>query len=225
MNAPVSLSLKLRTATKALHTQAERSGLMGALLKGRATRPGYAALLVALEAIYLALEEGLAAQAKDPLLGPLVIPGFARAHALSADLASLARHGVSIPGVAAEARRYAEHLRQLSVSDPTRLLAHAWLRYLGDLNGGQIVGSIVRASLALPQDATRFYEFPALADPMAAAGAWRRALDNAPFDATTQVDLVEEACDGFRRHIALFEALALAPSAGTHDAADSSSTA
>jgi heme oxygenase len=101
-----------------------------------------------------------------------------------------------------------KYLRELTRTDPARLLAHAWLRYLGDLNGGQIIGRIVRDSLGLPVDAAQFYEFPLLADPMAAAAEWRVALDAAPLTPPMHDAIIDEACDGFLRHIRLFASLA-----------------
>jgi heme oxygenase (biliverdin-producing, ferredoxin) len=220
-----SLSARLRTQTKALHVQAERTGIMAQLLRGRATLPAYAALMVSLQEIYSALEDGLAAQASDPVLHPLVVPGFARATAIASDLRALNAAGVVLPPAAAEARSYAAHLRDLTRAEPARLMAHAWLRYLGDVNGGQIIGGIVRDSLGLPPEATQFYEFPALADPMAAASAWRVALDAAPFGEAMHDRIVNEACDGLRRHIQLFESLTPNTDGNGQDAADSSSAA
>jgi heme oxygenase len=181
--------------------------------------------MVALQEIYIALEDGLATQATNPVLGALLVPGFKRATAIATDLRALSALGIALPPASPEARSYAAHLRDVARSDPPRLIAHAWLRYLGDLNGGQIVGGIVRDSLELPTTATQFYEFPALPDPMAAAGSWRVALDAAPFDAATHERIVDEACDGFRRHIQLFESIAPTPDAGTQDAADASLSA
>lgn len=208
MSTP-SLSAALRGSTKALHVQAERSGLMGLLLRGRISRKDYARLLRALLEIYGALERGLHRHRGDAVLGPLLRPAFERTSALSSDLEALEAMGVPVPSLPDVARRYALHLEQLESEDPPRLLAHAWLRYLGDLNGGQVVARIVRESLALPLAATRFYEFPELADPHAAAAEWRAALDTAALDADARARIVAEACEGFERHIALF--LALAP--------------
>lgn len=225
MTEPLALSLRLRTQTKALHTQAERTGVMGQLLRGRASLASYTSLLVSLQEIYSALEDGLASHAHDAVLGPLVVPGFARATALATDIRALSAAGVPLPTAATEARSYAAHLRELTRTDPPRLLAHAWLRYLGDLNGGQIIGRIVREALALPVGATQFYEFPALTDPMAAAAAWRVALDAAPLSGAVHDAIVDEAMDGFRRHIRLFEALSPEGNGANQDAADSSSAA
>lgn len=218
---PAALSARLRTETKALHTEAERSGVMGLLLRGRATRDQYLALLVALEAIYGALEDALAAATHDATVAALHWPGLARRDALRTDLAALRVPGRDLPEVHPGAADYATHLRALAGAHPPRLLAHAWLRYLGDLNGGQIVARIVRESLALPDSAMRFYAFDAFADPPAAAAAWRATLDAQPFDEPQRADIVEEACDGFQRHIRLFRGLA----GPAQDAADDSSAA
>ena len=220
MTAP-TLSESLRAGTRTLHTQAERTGVMAALLRGELDLAGYARLLAALHAVYAALEEELESHADDAVLAHLRHPGFARRAALESDLAVLARLGVAPATVAQEAEAYAAHLHQLGRDQPALLLAHAWLRYLGDLNGGRVLERIVRDKLGVPSDAMSFYRFPALADPMAAAVAWRMALDTAPTSAELQLALVAEASAGFERHIALFGALAPAG----QDAADESSAA
>lgn len=68
--------------------------------------------------------------------------------------------------------QFTHHLRSISTTRPALLLAHAYVRYLGDLSGGQIVRSRIRRVYALDppntsdtttaegtQDGTQFYEF------------------------------------------------------------------
>jgi heme oxygenase len=221
MMAATPLSEALRGGTRALHTQAERTGVMAALLRGQLDLAGYARLLAALREVYAALETELEAHNDDPVLALLRHPGLARRAAIESDLAVLVRLGVAPASVAPEALAYAEHLHELARRQPTLLAAHAWLRYLGDLNGGRVLERIVREKLGVPADAMSFYRFPALADPMSAAVSWRLALDSAPVTVELQQALVSEACAGFERHIALFRALA--PSG--QDAAGESSAA
>ena len=205
----MGLAALLHDRTKPLHTEAERSGVMAALIRGHATRDEYLRLLAALHTIYATLEEQLAGHAGHAVLAPMAAPAFARREALDADLVAGAgtawRTSVR---VAPEAEAYAAHLRTLSAERPALLLAHAWLRYLGDLNGGQILARVLRAAPALEGMPTHFYEFPTLSDPRAAAAEWRGRLDALPLDPETMESLAAEACDGFRRHIALFRAIA-----------------
>lgn len=205
----MGLAALLHDGTKPLHTEAERSGVMGALLRGHASRDAYVRLLAALHAIYAALEEELDRHASHPVLGPLHAPAFARRAALETDLAAtLGPEWRTLAPPHALAVEYAARLHALAATHPERLLAHAWLRYLGDLNGGQILARLVRTAESLTGVSTAFYEFPALASPRAAGGEWRARLDALPLTEVEQAALLVEAEDGFRRHIALFAALA-----------------
>jgi heme oxygenase (biliverdin-producing, ferredoxin) len=173
-----TLSAALRDGTKSLHTQAERSGAMAQLLRGQLSLAGYARLIAALHEIYTALERGLDEHAMDPVLAGVRTPGLARRAALESDLAVLVRLGAPMPAPIPQAQSYARHLDALARERPALLLAHAWLRYLGDLNGGRILERIVREKLGVPTDAMAFYRFPALAD--VPAPPWRGAQDWMP---------------------------------------------
>lgn len=215
-----SLSSRLRSDTRSLHTQAERSGVMVHFLRGHLSLEHYGALIVALHTIYEALEQGLERNAAHPVIAAMRHPGLARTSALASDIAVLRRLGCAPLEPVEAAQSYAAHLRCVATDDPVRLIAHAWLRYLGDLNGGRVLERVVREKLGVPAGAMSFYRFPALADPAAAAVAWRLALDRLELGEEVESAIVAEACDGFRRHIALFEALA-----GAQDAAEVSSDA
>lgn len=61
---------------------------------------------------------------------------------------------------------YITRLQELSsLPDPSRLLAHAYVRYLGDLSGGQIIQRRIAKAYNLDPDrgdGTRLYEFKKL---------------------------------------------------------------
>ena len=206
------LPTRLRAATQALHTRAERSGVMPALLAGRLPQTRYVALLASLHAIYAALEDSLAARQADPRLGSLNDPGLARRAALEADLARL--HGPGWPaevGVAAAARAYAARLRALAAAGAPALGAHAYVRYLGDLHGGQVLARIVARAYALSGAAgTDFYRFGRDDELPAQRAALRAALAALPLSAAEGEAFVAEACWGFEQHVRLFEELAAA---------------
>jgi heme oxygenase len=196
----------LRTHTRDLHTAVERSGVMRELLRGRVERSTYCLLLRNFHALYAALEDGLAAHATDARLLPAQAPQLARSAALAADLELLhgARWADALPLLPAT-RNYVERLRALAHDSPALLLAHAYVRYLGDLSGGQILRRIVAQGLGLVGgQGVRFYTF---GDPDAAADLaldFRRGLDALDIDAAAAAALVEEARWGFARHAELF---------------------
>jgi heme oxygenase (biliverdin-producing, ferredoxin) len=201
------LATRLKLATQALHTEVERAGAMAALLQGRLERPGYARLLRNLHALYAALEPALAAHGGHPLIAPLDTAPLARAGALADDLAVLhgPRWADELP-LDASAAAYAE---RLAAADAPALVAHAYVRYLGDLSGGQVLRRLVAQRYGLAGDAgTRFYDFGDAARAAALKQRFRAALAAlAPAEAVAEA-IVDEACWAFRQHGRLFEALA-----------------
>jgi heme oxygenase (biliverdin-producing, ferredoxin) len=214
---PPALPQRLKTATRTWHARAERSGVMGALLQRRLGRPAYVALLRNLQAIYEALEGALERlQPSLAALGGGLPAALRRGPALAADVHCLAAAAVGAPPVPA-ASEYARRLEALNADDAHLLLAHAYVRYLGDLHGGQVLRPLVRGLFGLASDADdgiRFYDFGDDATVAALRAEVRHRLGAARLN-TAQADaVVAEAVWAFEAHCRLFEQLqdaALAP--------------
>lgn len=184
---------------------------MRLLLGGGLDRPHYCALLRALHAIYEGLEAALAQHAPHPLLAPVCLAGLARTDSLAADLHAL--HGerwlqdLAVPRVA---RRYARRLRLLARWHPPLLAAHAYVRYLGDLHGGQVLRTLVARSYALGAGpGTAFYAFGDRAATQALIGDFRQGLLEIGRRQPALGDaLVREARRAFEAHCLLFEEIA-----------------
>ena len=211
-----SLAERLRTETRELHSTAERSTLMGALMGGRIERQAYCALLGNLHAIYAVLEPALARHAWRPMIAAVFQPALVRTGALERDLRVL--HG---PAWADElalkpaALAYVDQLRDLDASQPDLLLAHAYVRYLGDLSGGQMLRKVVAKNPMLAGEAAvAFYDFGDVVAARGLAQAFRSGLAAASVVSVMSADdrladaLVDEARLAFELHRQLFEELA-----------------
>jgi heme oxygenase len=206
------LAGRLRAETQTLHTQVERSPFMAAMIKGRLGLQAYCLLMRNLHPVYAELEAGLAAHARLPALAPLVLPRLFRTHAIAHDLHTLwgSTWETGLP-VLAPAARYRDRLRDLSLSLPALLGAHAYVRYLGDLSGGQLLSGIVSRSLQLPAgQGLSFYDFGDRAQVASLASAFRAGLDSVGAEAAGAQALVNEAKTAFALHGELFEALGAA---------------
>lgn len=202
------LAARLAAQTRAMHREAESAGVMRELLAGRVTRDRYVALLANLQSLYVALESALARHAAHPAIAPIRLPGLARADALGRDLAVLSPRRVA-PAPVAATRMYVARIDELDATWPAGLVAHAYVRYLGDLSGGRIVGERVRQALALDGGSgLAFYDFGAGFDVAGAKARFRAALDALPLAAKDVEAVVAEAVEAFRRHVAMFESLA-----------------
>lgn len=202
------LATALREGSAELHHDVERAGIMRELLRGHITRGGYCALLRNLHALYLSLETHLSRNAAYPALAMFTYPELARCAALASDLHFLdgTRWEQEIPLQTAMVQ-YVVRLDELARTDPRALVAHAYVRYLGDLSGGQLVRSVIASNLGLANESgLAFYRFSG--DTKVLAQRLRAGLDSIALTPEEQLRLVDEVKFAFRLHIELFEQLA-----------------
>jgi heme oxygenase len=183
----------VKAATWALHTRAERSGIVADILAGTARRDGVALLLRNLLPVYQVLD---ASRFSDP--------GLARAPAIAADLQVLSPD--ALPALLPEGRAYAERVEEAAQRSDAGLIAHAYVRYLGDLNGGQIMQRRLVECLGASAGPLHFHAFPALADPAGFTRSYRTQLDQAVRGAGVE-HVVPEAMAAFELNVALSEAV------------------
>jgi heme oxygenase len=206
--AKSGLSERLREATRSLHVEAERSGIIGELLRGGGNRGAYALLLRNLVPAYRRMEQGLDRHSNSPYIGSMARRELYRAPALESDLDELAGAGwretlLLLPA----GERYARRVAVAGEGDGVRLIAHAYTRYLGDLSGGQIIKRLLAKSLGLDAGMLTFYDFPGIPDVSAFKTEFRSAIDEAVVESVNIADVIDEAEVGFRLTIELSEAV------------------
>ncbi|EIW74696.1 heme oxygenase-like protein [Coniophora puteana RWD-64-598 SS2] len=253
----LSASTLLRESTKRAHESVENTQGAVWLASGKLPKEEYVRFLVMLWHIYDALERGLQAHASDPLVSSVwtpLAPVVSRADTIAADIVHLlhldetsaqTRSWLSHPTVSALLSSpppgFTEYINRINrYSDPDssssssfsapRALAHAYVRYLGDLSGGQIIRQRITKAYALDRADGRgiaFYRFGTLESPDAVAGPsdlrrikeqFRRRLDESVGgDQKVKAVLIEEANLAFRLNEGLFSALQ-GPTAEDQDA-------
>lgn len=199
-----SVVTALYHSTRALHREAERTGIIAEILHGRADRHGYALLLRNLHPAYQAIEDGLAQHRGEPVLGPLAERSLSRAPAIEADLTVI--RGSNWRGelpLLPEAEAYAACVRDAAQGDGSRLIAHAYTRYLGDLNGGQIVRQLLEKTMGLGAHELSHYDFSTIGDPAELKGSYRQALEQAGAASRDPDAVIEEGAAAFTCNIAV----------------------
>lgn len=198
----------LRSRTRALHRKAERGGIVAEILNGRIDRRGYQLLLRNLHPVYVALEEGLEAARDHPQVAPLAEPALYRTAAIEADIEILYgndwRQGLPLLP-AAEA--YARRIDTARGEHAVRLIGHSYTRYLGDLNGGQVLRRLLARSLGIRFEGLSFYDFPALADLAGFRAGYREAFNAVSLSPAETEAVTEEAALAFRHNIVLSRAV------------------
>lgn len=188
--------------TKALHTEAERSGVIRDMLRGQATREGYILLLRNLLPAYEALERGLHKHRDAVELSELAAFELDRASAIMSDLKALrgAEWETRVPLLDA-GKKYGQKVDEAARGDGMRLIAHAYTRYLGDLSGGLILQKILARTPGLQPSEMSFYSFPKFSDLAKLKADYRNALDRAASMSAHPDQIVEESAEAFRLNI------------------------
>lgn len=216
--APGTLAQRLRTRTATAHQRAERSPLMQALIGGRASPALYGRLLQQLLLLYEALEPRVAARHTHPWLAGAWSPALARRQALRADLMAFGLGpAAALPATAAYVDRLDALNHRAALAD-ARLLAHVYVRHLGDLSGGQILRRVLSKAFAAhtPDDPERaapglsFHDFGDAAHREALAQRLRAALAALPGSGPEADAAEDEAVWAFEQHLRLFEQIGTA---------------
>jgi heme oxygenase (biliverdin-producing, ferredoxin) len=183
----------LRDATLDVHRLAEDEPFIADLMAGRRDAADFARLTGQLRPIYAALEPAVATMRASGRLTGLFDPRLDRLAAIDHDLRVLA-NGTSaeltVPLPATQ--EYVERLREVGDSEP-RLLAHHYVRYLGDLSGGQIIATLMRRHYGIEDGALTFYAFEGLSSKGGFKTSYRRHLDKALAAQAFYAEVLDEA--------------------------------
>ncbi|KAF8236397.1 hypothetical protein L208DRAFT_651410 [Tricholoma matsutake] len=234
------LATLLRETTRHAHEKAERSSGATTLVSGKLSLDDYIRQLMMLWYIYDALERALDRHATHPSLEPTYNPTLlARAPSLAADISYLLQvpetswtsHPACVKlrkSMPTSLTAYVSRIEeQAPAADPTSLLAHSYVRYLGDLSGGQIIRRMVSKTYGLDENAgpgLSFYAFKSLTSQNAANQGemnrikewFREGMNTAGnlLSVDVKASVVEEANIAFELNTALLNAIQT-PSAGT----------
>ncbi|OYN89200.1 biliverdin-producing heme oxygenase [Parenemella sanctibonifatiensis] len=204
--AGLGLSARLRSATSEAHEGAEQSPFIAKLVEGSSSVDAVLALMVQQHVLYEAMEKVQGSLAADPLLTFVHDHSLDRSEALAADLLRLIGPGWQgmiardeLPVMDAT-RAYVDRVLE---ADPEWLVANHYVRYLGDLSGGQILGVLFGRHYGLT--GLEFYRFPSITKVKPYKDRYRAQLDllgNRHPEAADRI--VIHASDAFRRNAALF---------------------
>lgn len=205
-----SLSTTLRECTSAAHTDAEESPFMSLLLEGKLGTEAVVAYTGQLWFVYAALEQSVRAVAQQPFMVLAADVRLERRESLEDDLRELLGAGWRAeleagPGTV----EYVDRLIRLSEEgDELGLIAHHYVRYMGDLSGGQIIARILNRSYGIGEQALSFYDFADIGKIKPYRDGYRSRLDGLELTEGQVAHLVAEANRAFALNGGVFRDLA-----------------
>ncbi|KDQ14991.1 hypothetical protein BOTBODRAFT_109306 [Botryobasidium botryosum FD-172 SS1] len=176
MDFALPISELMRTGTAAAHTKAESNPAVAKIIGGHMEPHEYVQYLMMLWHVYNAMEIALDEHASHPVLAPTYNPTLlGRTHTLSRDIAhfldisptALTTHPTWVDFLASmppAVTNYVNRIRTVATASPELLLAHTYVRYLGDLSGGQFIRLRMVKTFNLDSSGkgVQFYDFGSL---------------------------------------------------------------
>ncbi|AKE40981.1 heme oxygenase [Corynebacterium kutscheri] len=175
-----SIAADLKLYTAQAHEDAEHSYFMSHLMEGELNKDAFIALQEQSWFFYRALEEAVEAVRESGRCIEFLDPRLNRSAALEHDLNVL--HGSTqwhdtvhaLPAT----KNYVAALEEIRDNkDAPRLIAHHYVRYLGDLSGGQAIGRMMQRHYGVDPEAVSFYDFAEIGKLKPYKDLYREKLD------------------------------------------------
>uniref|UniRef100_A0A3B3XS55 heme oxygenase (biliverdin-producing) n=1 Tax=Poecilia mexicana TaxID=48701 RepID=A0A3B3XS55_9TELE len=191
------LSEMLLAGTKESHTKTEISQLGRDFYKGIVKKDVLKKGIEALYFIYSAMEDELERNKDHPYIAPIYFPTeLYRREALAQDLQYF--YGVdweSLISPSPATTLWVKRIHEVGKKDPGMLVAHCYVRYIGDLSGGHLLNNVAKKVLRLPAtgDGLRFYQFEGITSHKGFKQLYRSKLNEVDVEMETKLSIVDEA--------------------------------
>ncbi|KAG0225540.1 hypothetical protein BGW41_004679 [Actinomortierella wolfii] len=205
---PGLLAVDLKEGTKGVHADAERSKFIKYFFKGEITPAIYGRFLISLYHVYTALEAALEKCKDNANIQLIYYPlELSRKAALEKDLEFF--NGPDwrdmLSPVSPAQQAYIDAINRCAETKPELLIAHSYVRYLGDLSGGQILAKKLQKYNDLPNgEGVAFYHFDLIEDKDGFKDNYRKRLNQVEVDEETYQAIIEESKQAFIRNIDIF---------------------
>ncbi|WKD60458.1 Heme oxygenase [Corynebacterium ciconiae DSM 44920] len=201
------LSVALKASTAQAHDLAENAEFIKKVVGGELDVSAYTALLEQTYQFYAALESMSRGLQNDPIFALIYDETLMRLPQLRQDLRAL--HGsddwrenlTMLPATA----RYCVRLAEIgALADGPAALAHHYVRYLGDLSGGQVIAVMLKRHYGVDENALNFYRFLGIDKPKKYKDSYREKLDNLKLTDEQRERVLDEAGRAFRHNMEVF---------------------
>ena len=205
----IGLADVLKRGTADHHLRAEKSGIIAKILKRTATLPDYGLYLRNLLPVYRAIEKPLRENQALPSLLPLLDKRLRRADSLVLDLDKIVGRSRwrSMPVMPAT-NKYVTHISHIREKSPQALPGHIYVRYLGDLNGGRVLRTLLADQFSLADSALNFYRFAEIENLKTYRSEYRSIFNALAVTPAERCKIIAVAVQGFQYNIDLSNAIA-----------------
>lgn len=188
------------------HEASKDSNFAKGIMSGEFGKRGFIEWQKALYPIYVKLETILKKNRKDPVLHVFDHRKLDRADCIYADLQKLGSDPILDPSQLKSIVPYVAAIEKASAV-PQRLMAYHYTRYMGDMNGGQVIARAMENVCGIDKEALSCYDFSELGDTYHYRKQYKTLLELSPWTEGEREAFIDEAKIAYARNADLFEEL------------------
>ena len=147
---------QIKAQTSDSHRSAERTDFMKNLFSGDLPIESYIKYLSVLMYVYDTLEATIRDNLNSDVIKGIFDEKLERSWQISSDLGNMEK---VVPFDGKLTDYLNEYMIMIGKASPVELAAHHYIRYLGDLSGGQILKNVLKKNYSLSDNQLSFYEF------------------------------------------------------------------
>ncbi len=202
----IPFSKLLREGVWDIHSMADSSTLAQDMQEAKTTIDDMKKITAGLYYIYTTLEDAIQNLKNDYYVSKIYYPELFRMDYIKEDLKFYFGEDWQekiYPTVAI--LTYISRIEYIAKTNPMLLIAHAYVRYMGDLSGGQMIKQMIREALNLTGDeGTKFYEFNKIPSIPEFKKHYRESLDSLDLSEPDQKAIIGEANLAFLYNVNFF---------------------
>lgn len=197
---------RMKQETWAEHEASKDSDFAISIMSGKLGTQGFIEWQRALYPIYVKLEGILKKNRKDPVLHIFDHRKLDRAERIYSDLQKLGEDPILNPSPLKTVVPYIAAIQKAS-EQPQRLMAYHYTRYMGDMNGGQVIARAMENVCGIDKNALSCYDFSEIGDAYHYRKQYKTLLELSPWTEEEREAFIDEAKIAYARNADMFDEL------------------
>uniref|UniRef100_A0A6A7FUD6 Heme oxygenase n=1 Tax=Hirondellea gigas TaxID=1518452 RepID=A0A6A7FUD6_9CRUS len=212
----LEFSKSIKNESWEAHEHATTHPFMNIFMKGDISFEQYRQFVQNLYFVYLTLESEMDRNAQNEIINAIHMPKIlSRVALFENDLSYLfGENWRSLISPSDSINKYTKRIQFIGENHPELLVAHHYIRYMGDLSGAQILGRKAQKIFSLPESGiginfVKFSELPTKEEMFQFKNRYRKILDNLPLSEKIQKEIIDEVNLAFTLNTDFFSEMVL----------------